>query len=233
MRRYWNDRAVENAAWYVDTSLDFGAPDMERFMETGRVVVGQAFVDAPVKPSSTVRAVDIGCGLGRLCAVLAEHFDEVVGIDIAPEMVRKASELVQRPNVSFLVGDGASLAPIEDASVDFVLSFTVFQHIPEPAVIASYLAEAGRVLRPGGVVSFQWNNEPGAGRWRVKRWVLDILQRTGVRPEQRGRNAAEFLGSKIPLDRIRAMLADAGLELEAVDGEGTLFAWAWARRPAR
>lgn len=232
MRRYWNERAVENAAWFVDTTLHYAAPDMERFMATGRQVVEHAFVDAPVKPTATTRAVEIGCGLGRLCDALADHFDEVIGIDIAPEMVRRSEELVDRPGVRFHVGDGASLAPIDDASTDFVLSFTVFQHIPDPAVIAGYLAEAGRVLRPGGVLAFQWNNEPGARRWRVRRWVLDRLQRSGIRPERRGRNAAEFLGSKVPMPRIRSMLADAGLELEHVEGAGTLFAWAWARRTA-
>lgn len=230
MRRYWDERAVENAAWFVDTTLHYAQPDMARFMETGRQVVEHAYVDAPVEPAATARAVEIGCGLGRLCAALADHFDEVVGIDIAPEMVRRAEELVDRPGVRFQVGDGASLTAIDDASTDFVLSFTVFQHIPDPTVIAGYIGEAGRVLRPGGVLAFQWNNEPGARRWRIRRWVLDRLQRSGLRPERRGRNAAEFLGSKVPLPRIRTMLTDAGLELEHVEGAGTLFAWAWARR---
>ena len=230
MRTYWNQRAVENAAWFVDTTLDYAQPDMERFMATGRQVVDHAFTEAVVRPEGTHRAVEIGSGLGRLCAALAQHFDEVIGIDIAPEMVRQADQLVDDPRVTFHVGSGASLDAVDDGSADFVLSFTVFQHIPDPSVIAAYLVEAGRVLRPGGVIAFQWNNEDGARRWRVRRWVLDLLQRTGLRPERRGRNAAEFLGSKVPLGRIREMLTDAGLELEHVDGEGTLFAWAWARR---
>lgn len=231
MRAYWDDRARENAMWFVDTSLRFDEPDLDQFMATGREVVRQAYVDAPVRPAATALAVEIGSGLGRVCAALVDHFDEVTGIDIAPEMVERARRLVDHERVAFVAGDGATLAPVGDGSVDLLVSFTVFQHIPDPDVIGSYLAEAGRVLRPGGVIAFQWNNEPGARRWRLRRRVLDFLQRSGIRPERRGRNAAEFLGSRVPLDDVERMLDRAGLVLEAVEGSGTLFTWAWARRP--
>jgi SAM-dependent methyltransferase len=231
MRAYWDDAARRNAAWYVDTSLGFDEPDMERFFATGEEIARIAHRDAPVQASGRQRALEIGCGLGRVCRALAADFEQVDGIDISEEMLARARELVTDDRVRFHHGDGESLAGIEDASVDLVVSFTVFQHIPEPAVIARYVAEAGRVLRPGGVLSFQWNNQAGPWRWRARRAVLDALQRSGLRPERHGRNAAEFLGSRVPLRRVRAMLDDAGLELAATTGEGTLYAWAWATKP--
>src|SRR5260370_16158413 len=117
-------------------------------------------------------------------------------------MVRQARRLVPDEGIDFRVGDGTSLPGIPDGSVDFVLSFTVFQHIPDVGVIDGYIAEVGRVLRPGGVFSFQWNNEPGVTAWRARRWLLSTLQRTGIHGEPRRRNAVEFLGSKVPLGRI-------------------------------
>lgn len=231
MRAYWDDAARRNAAWYVDTSLDFDHPDMTRFFETGRTIVADALDEIPVPPPGRDLAVEIGSGLGRVCLALAERgFDRVVGIDVSSEMVERARELVTSPRVEFVVGDGHSLAPIEDGTVDLLLSFTVFQHIPSTAAILGYLVEAGRVLRPGGVFVFQWNNEPGANRWRLRRWLLSFLQRTGIRGERRGRHAPEFLGSRVPLRAVERTLRRAGLALGEVKGAGTLYCWAWATR---
>jgi SAM-dependent methyltransferase len=114
-----------------------------------------------------------------------------------------------------------------------VLSFTVFQHIPKVSLIRGYLHEAGRVLRPGGLLVFQWNNLPGPRRWRARRALLSTLQRTGLRREAHERNAAEFLGSRVTLGTICDALAEGGLELRGTRGTGTLFAWAWAVRADR
>ena len=230
MRSYWDDGARRNAVWYVDTSLDYDKPDLDRFFETGKTIVSEALDDAPVKPSGNGLAVEIGCGLGRICQALSARFDRVIGVDISPEMLKRAAEYVQGPKVEFVLGDGVSLSALETASADLVLSFTVFQHIPSVSVICDYLTEAGRVLKPGGVFVFQWNNEPGALQWRVRRAVLSSLQRTGLRRERYGRNAPEFLGSRVPLSQVEPALNKGGLQLKGVKGADTLFAWAWAQR---
>src|SRR4051794_26873835 len=71
MREYWDERARVNAPWYVDTSLSFDEPDMERFFESGREIVSVALESAPVAPPSNGLAVEIGSGLGRMCVALA------------------------------------------------------------------------------------------------------------------------------------------------------------------
>src|SRR3954447_703711 len=152
MREYWEERAQLNPAFYVDTSLDYDNPDMSRFLDTGRRVVTIALDDPPaVKPAGSALAVEIGCGMGRICLALAERFDRVIGVDISGEMLRRARELVPGERVDFRHTDGASLPQVADSSVDLVLTFTVFQHIPSVEVIRAYVQEAGRVLRPGGV----------------------------------------------------------------------------------
>jgi SAM-dependent methyltransferase len=229
LRRYWEDRARTNAAWYVDTTLSYEAPDMERFFATGESIVAEALDESEVRPVECRLAVEIGSGLGRVCKALATRFDAVVGVDISTTMVERSRELVPVPQVSFVLGDGSSLPGVADGSADLVLSFTVFQHIPSVAVIDRYLQEAGRVLRPTGVFVFQWNNEPGARRWRARSAWLTLLQRTRIRPETYGRHVPEFLGIRVPLGRIERGLRTAGLELVDTKGTGTLFAWAWAR----
>lgn len=228
MRSFWDEAAKKNAAWFVDTSISFDEPDMEAFFDTGRLIVDEAYGRSPVQPTAHDLAVEIGSGLGRNCLALAEHFSRVVGIDISPEMVRQSNELVSDERVEFHLGEGSDLSAVTTGTADFVMSFTVFQHIPEVAVIQAYLREAARVLRPGGVVAFQWNNEASERRWRARRIVLSTLQRTGLRGEVHDRNAVHFLGTTVDLARIEATLAAAGMDLVKTEGVGTLFCWAWA-----
>lgn len=230
MRTYWDERAKENAAWYVDTSLSYDDPDMEQFWQQGERIIEIALDEPPAQaPTRHELAVEIGSGLGRNCKALAGRFDRVVGVDIAPEMVRRATELV--PAATFELVDGASLAPVAAGTADFVFSFTVFQHIPDVAVIERYIEEAGRVLRSGGVFAFQWNNEPGHLRWKARRTLLAALQRTGLRREQYARHAPQFLGSKVPVETVKQALARGGLELATTRDLGSLYAWAWAVKP--
>ncbi len=231
MGRYWDERARENAAWYVDTSLDYEQPDMERFFETGRTVVRQALHDAPVAPERHEIALEIGPGLGRVCAALSEDFQHVIGIDVSAEMVARAKELVPTDRITFRVGDGRTLDPVADDSIDFVTSFTVLQHLPSKELVLGYLAEAGRVLRSGGVAALQWNNLPHPLLWRARAawWRARGRLGLGMRDEQR--NAREFAGTRVPTPDVTGALAESGLSVVGIRGEGTLFAWVWARKP--
>jgi hypothetical protein len=58
---------------------------------------------------------------------------------------------------------------------------------------------------------------------------MAVLQRLG-RGDRYGRDAPQFLGSRVEPEDMRRMLADAGLTLVATTGEGTLFTWGWARK---
>lgn len=231
MRDYWDARAQENAAFYVDTTCDYDAPDMEQFFETGNEVVREALLDAPVQPAGRVRALEIGPGLGRICRALAPHFDQVVGLDVSAEMVRQARALVDDPNVTFEVGDGITLQPVQDASVDFVVTFTVLQHLPDRSAIVGYLREAARVLGPGGVLAAQWNGDAHPRRYRLRSAWWQLQRSLGVGSKQDHRVAPQFLGTPVPVPFVRSVLEDAGLMIEGTKGEGTLFSWIWARRP--
>jgi SAM-dependent methyltransferase len=97
--------------------------------------------------------VEIGSGPGRLAVTLAEAAPEirVTGVDVAPDMVERATTLAARSGVAdrvrFLVGDAASL-PFPYATFDLAVSTFSAHHWPDPA---KGLTEIYRVLRPGGM----------------------------------------------------------------------------------
>src|SRR6478736_1889724 len=124
MRTFWDDAARRNAVWYVDTTQSFDEPDLERFFRQGRQWVSMAIDESPVEPPGYDLAVEIGPGVGRMCVALAERFDRVIGVDVSPEMVKQARRLVPDPHIDFVVGDGASLAPIQSGTADLVYSYT-------------------------------------------------------------------------------------------------------------
>jgi SAM-dependent methyltransferase len=101
------------------------------------------------------RALDFGCGVGRLTRALGKHFEHCDGVDISEEMVRQARELnTGRANLAFHVNDD-SLSMFGESTFDFIYSSIVLQHIPSRSLIKSYLSEFLRILRPGGMMVFQ------------------------------------------------------------------------------
>ena len=91
--------------------------------------------------------LDIACGEGYGSHLLAEAAARVVGVDIAEDAVAHASRKYgRRSRLEFRAGSCTAI-PLDDASVDVVVSFETLEHIDEQEEM---LAEVRRVLRPGG-----------------------------------------------------------------------------------
>ncbi|WP_203581329.1 class I SAM-dependent methyltransferase [Microbacterium hibisci] len=143
-----------------EMSLSFGAA--AGAYEAGRPDYPREAVDwmlAPVRePGRAVRAADIGAGTGKLTRTIVEAGAEVVAIDPDAEMLAALRAHVH--GVPTFVGTGERM-PLPDASVDAVL-FGQAWHWVDP-IAAS--AEAGRVLRTGGVLGLVWNIRDESDPW--------------------------------------------------------------------
>jgi len=101
------------------------------------------------------RALDFGCGVGRVALPLSELVDEVVGLDISRDMLAEAArnaESMGRQNVSWLLSDDG-LSALE-GSFDLVHSCITFQHIEMPRGRAIFGKLLER-LSPGGAAAIQ------------------------------------------------------------------------------
>jgi SAM-dependent methyltransferase len=92
-------------------------------------------------------ACEIGAGYGRMTCVLTEFADRVVGVERERHFAAEAAQLY--PAISFVHVPSLHSFPLQSASVDLVLTFTVLQHLIEP-IAAAAAREIVRVLRPGG-----------------------------------------------------------------------------------
>ena len=99
--------------------------------------------------------LELGCGVGRILKAAAARFKSVIGVDVSSQAVEQAKKLLnQIPNIRLEVGNGIDLAAIESGSVDVAVSFAALTSMPTP-VIANYLLEIRRVLKPEGYCRLQ------------------------------------------------------------------------------
>lgn len=162
MRSDWNDRAGEDAYYYV--AFGRREQDDEEFFATASDLIKGLELDLKRLPARDA-ALEIGCGPGRLMRPLSRHFREIHGVDVSDEMIRLARERLQdTPNAHPHHGSGSDLALFPDEKFDFVYSYAVFQHIPSKDVVFHYLREARRVLKTGGILRCQLNGLPPQAR---------------------------------------------------------------------
>jgi cyclopropane fatty-acyl-phospholipid synthase-like methyltransferase len=159
MRRDWDQRAKENARFYVATGKENWTDD--DFFSSGETTVREEILTDMInicqgKDPKQMRVIEIGCGAGRVTRALAGLFGEVHGVDVSGQMVELARKsLADRPNAFVYQNNGKDLSVLPPGPYDFAFSTIVFQHIPSREVIYNYVREVHRLLRPGALFKFQ------------------------------------------------------------------------------
>jgi ubiquinone/menaquinone biosynthesis C-methylase UbiE len=131
--------------------------DEDEFFQTGKEEISGVMksVNELNHPLTKGKALDFGCGVGRLSQALAEEFDEVVGVDIAPSMIELAGKYNKHAEkCKYFVNDADDLSRFDDDTFDFIYTNIVLQHI-EPKYTKLYIQEFIRVLKPNGLLIFQ------------------------------------------------------------------------------
>jgi ubiquinone/menaquinone biosynthesis C-methylase UbiE len=137
--------------------------------------------------------LDVGCGTGAASRTAGPVAKFVVGVDLAPEMIRRATELATGvENVRFLVADSEQL-PFDDGAFTAVLCSNSFHHYPDPlrAVreMARVLATEGRLVIGDACADLAMARiadavlrriEPGHVRLYRSSELGSFLQRSGV-----------------------------------------------------
>src|SRR6266851_2218658 len=134
VQRHWDAFGKTDPLWAIVTRPDkrHGKWKYDEFFACGEEEIGRILrhVSSLSFPLHRGRALDFGCGVGRLTQALCRHFDRCDGIDIAPSMIDLARQYNQHGNrCRYAVNDSNDLALFNDDTFDFIYSSLVLQHM--------------------------------------------------------------------------------------------------------
>ena len=159
LQRHWDEFSRKDAMYAINTrpGKENGQWDRCAFYQTGEreILRVQRYLGNKGYSLGGQKALDFGCGIGRLSVALGPHFDEVIGVDISPSMIAQARvEHNSKSNLSFVLNEVDNLAVFEEASFDFIYSNITLQHMA-PKYAKRYIHEFVRLLKPDGLCLFQ------------------------------------------------------------------------------
>jgi predicted TPR repeat methyltransferase len=152
---------------YVQTLFDQYAPRFEASLVgdlgyRGPTLLFKAVLSARSaarKPAFFKRGIDLGCGTGLAAAAFARSVDHFIGVDLSPRMIERsrATGFYAELDVADML---QGLRARVDASADLILAADAMVYVAE---LAPVLAEAARVLAPGGLLAFTTETHGGEG----------------------------------------------------------------------
>jgi SAM-dependent methyltransferase len=208
----WERFAEADPYRYILTDLK--SADPKKFWESG-----ERTVQAELLPLIRERAIrrriglELGCGVGRLLFPMARHFEEMVGVDIAEGMVRRAVSYagdngIHNVDLKAISGPEHLLHKAGEyaGKIDFLYSLLVFQHIPDFAVIEGYLYAVNELLEENGIAYLQFDtrDQDLFYQWKtgLPDFVLPRFWRRGIRRIRRSRAEIEECVKRARLETV-------------------------------
>lgn len=149
----WRELGQSQPYWGVLSHPDFRTENLtpervEQFYASGPFHIDPMVEDLRRFTGSAPsgRALDFGCGVGRLAEAMTAYASEVIGLDISPGMLERARARGGKATYTDQTPDGP---------FDWINSFIVFQHIP-PARGEAILEDLLSRLAPNGAVSLHF-----------------------------------------------------------------------------
>lgn len=166
-----------------------------------------------LRPSPHDRVVDLGCGSGRTLLWNRDWGAEAVGVDIAPFFSEEA-----RREVDLLLGDLRRL-PFADGAFTRGYSLDVLEHL-SPEALRGMLAEANRVLEPGGMLFIYTHVRKNARVAAGLRWINAAarkLERAGfIDMRQERLRKSDHLNPLADIPELESVVHDAGFRIARI-----------------
>jgi ubiquinone/menaquinone biosynthesis C-methylase UbiE len=155
----WNRFADTDPLWSIltDEGKRGNRWQVEEFFQNGEAEIAalMEYMDTLRISVKKSKALDFGCGVGRLTQALAKHFERTEGVDISKSMIVLADQYNRhRDRCRYTVNEADNLGLFDDNEFDFICSFITLQHM-KPLYAKGYINEFIRILKPEGILVFQ------------------------------------------------------------------------------
>ena len=245
MRQDWNDRARKDAFFYIASwRKDWNEDSFFQSGEQDHQTLVAPALERWQRDPQNKEMLELGCGAGRMTGSFAQRFSRVYAFDISSEMLQRAQALLPgASNIDWTLGNGTDVSGLGDGTVDFVFSYIVLQHMPEPAFALRYIREMLRVLRPDGVFLFQFNSlRRPTMNWKGRiAWALvDLPWALGLRSCSRGVASVlglpqeiagkSWRGPALNVSAVRDTVQSAGGTVLEMTGENTPMTWCGGKK---
>ena len=228
-KRNWEDLAEVDPLWAIlsNSQRQHGGWDLDEFFAAGeREVAG--VMDTLQRLQLRIgdkTLLDFGCGVGRLTRAFASRFQTCYGVDISERMIEGAERLNKDyTNCQFHLNTVDNLRLFPDDSFDMIYTNLVLQHVPDRAIIKSYLREFVRTLNAGGVAVFQLPSYISLRRQlQPRRRMYTLLRSVGLPHtllyNKLGLNPIKM--NFIPAHEVISTVQSAGGQVNCVDTKQT------------
>lgn len=184
----WERFAKIDAEFYIllNEEVDYRSSEgQEYFFDSGVEDTEQTLERAKSHIMNWGRALEIGCGIGRLAYPHSRHFRELYVVDISKTMINRLQAIAKEKLIeniwTFLPHERWD----EPNRSDYIYSFLVFQHIEDFSIIESYIHRIALSLRHNGIAQLQFDTRPRSLFYNIRNLIPDFLlsrtQRRGIR----------------------------------------------------
>ena len=218
LQKRWDEWGRRDPFWVIlsDPKKVEGRWDSDEFFATGEREIALLLqtISELGQELRRGRALDFGCGVGRLTQALCAYFDECVGVDIAPSMIESARGYNRfGDKCTYLVNSTNDLRRFESNHFDLIYCNLVLQHML-PEYSRSYIAEFIRVLAPGGLLVFQIPGELVAERGTGRRLAVHRELTRWLRNRRSSASALETAPNTkmygVPRDEVLGLVHECG-----------------------
>lgn len=147
----FSDPCKKGNKWQIEEYFATGVREIQAVME---------YVKSVRTDVLNRKALDFGCGVGRLSQAFTNYFDEVHGVDIAPSMIELAEKYNRYGDkCRYYLNETDDLKLFSNDSFDFIYTNITFLHM-EPKYSIAYIKEFLRILSLNGLLIFRLPSQP-------------------------------------------------------------------------
>lgn len=228
----WETLATLDPLWAIlsDNNKRFGNWNMDDFFATGEKEIAASVQCLKVKGilvHKMKRALDFGCGVGRLTRALAKYFPCVYGLDISSTMISQAKTLnAAYRNCHFKLNNEDYTLHFPNNYFDFIYSNNVLQHFPNTQTALKQISDFIRLLKPSGIAVFQFPSRlPFLDKLHPRRRLYHVLKYLGFN-ENVLYNKLHLYGFSmlcLSVPEIRTILLERNVKIIDIKDEGSIY----------